>query len=461
MKIRKPIAFLLAVFSTITCSERIAAEEVVLVGWNQFDGGSQLHRYANSAKTAVGEFRDITGIMYGGHGSRNTWGSTDGTYGSSKPVGSTATNGSMSLRISGNNLNFRITNGSKRNLYLSRIVFDFASVNGNSPRNLKLYYQNGSLSDPNGKLLQSWQSILNGLNLISDYEDVEVDLSNVLNDQVLAPGQTALFRFVADTANNNFQAMSIDNIAILGAFNDFATLTYNIHGGKGPGGEGNVQSNLTAFRDNLMQNEDVLCFQEVDFQNGEWDIIKNVFSDYPYTYQTINTTTAFVWPWQSRKRTSIAILSKHPFTSTNSKLIQIDPAVDRWERHAQHVTINYGGETVNIFNFHNTFNFNNNDFQYEKSGLEKFRTYVYDRLNITSVNQGGDLMLLGDFNLFAANVTSILPATTRLSNGRDHIVSPLPRVHNGVYSTISAKLSDHNAVWGTFNIAPVSNTSGF
>jgi len=372
--------------------------------------------------------------------------------------GSTTADGAMALRINGNNLDFTITNGGKRNLLLSEIVFDYASVSTNSPQNFNLVYLSGGLTDPNNTLIESFPASQNGLGAISDYQDVSVPLT-ALSDRTLAPNQTATFRLVADTANNQFTAMAFDNIAILGGYSDFAALTYNIHGGEGPAGEGDVTSNLTAFRDNFLHGEDVLCFQEVDFDNGEWDIIKGIFSDYPHTFQTINSTTLYSGFLSFLNReTSIAILSKHPFTSTHDELIQIDPQGDLWERHAQHVTIDLDGETINLFNFHNTFNFNDNDFQSEQEGLAKFRDYVLTRPGISSVTTGSKTIMLGDFNVFQNttynHVVDNLNPTTLKSNGRDHVASIPLFTESGHYTTVAAKLSDHPAVWVALDLVP-------
>lgn len=430
------------------------ADDKVLVSWHDFSEGFQIYLTSNAAKSSTSTFRNVTGKMYGGKGSRDTWGSNDGTFGPSEAVGSTAADGAMALRTNGNNLDFTITNGGKRSLYLSEIVFDFASVSANAPKNFNLVYLSGGLTDANNTVLQSFPNSLNGLGLISDYEDVSVPL-DALSDRTLGPNQTATFRLVADTAINQFQAMAVDNIAILGDYSDFAALTYNIHGGEGPDGEGDVTSNLTSFRDNYMHGEDVLCFQEVDFDNGEWDIIKGIFSDYPHTFQTVNTTTRYSGIFSGfNKQTSIAILSKHPFTSTHEELIQIDPAVDKWERHAQHVTIDLDGETINLFNFHNTYNFNDNDWEYEKSGFVAFKNYVLSRPGISSVTSGSKTIMLGDFNLLQANVVPIIGSPAHKFNGRDHVNSIPLFTQSGVYATSNADLSDHNAVWAAVDMVP-------
>ncbi|MGD9420096.1 MAG: tandem-95 repeat protein [Verrucomicrobiota bacterium JB025] len=257
------------------------------------------------------------------------------------------------------------------------------------------------------------------------------------------------------TNNDNQAATRIGAINIsasAGTISEkFRIISYNIHGGKGPDNEGTPETNLTAFRENFMQNEDLICLQEVD--NGDcWDAVQTVFSDYPYRYRTINQETDYYF-WETPKETSIAIISKYPFESTTYELIQIDPTYDKWQRHAQHVTVSVGGEPVHVFHFHNTYNFNTNDWEYEKSGMEKFRDYVYSELGISSLDDGGRLVMLGDFNLLQANVASILPTPSHKYDGRDHILSVPLFTTSGKYATVSADLSDHPAIWASIDLA--------
>ena len=446
------VAFFLQLFP-------LSANELLLAGWHDFSSSSQAHRFLNSAKDSVGDVRDVTGVLYGGDGARTTWGSTDGFYGPSEFESSNTPDGVMSIRVDRDTIHFTLRNEGTRNIFLSKIVFDFASVNGNSPRNMTVYYESGGLTDPDETVLARWEGILNGLGTVSDYEDQELDLS-ILQDQILSPGEQVMFRFQVDTANVNNQALGLDNIAILGGYADFAVITYNIRGGKGSNDSSYNAANLRAFRDDFLQGEDVICLQEVDYLDGEWDgngtgnkeSIKSIFSDYPYTFQTINSTTDFVLPWQTRHRTSVAILSKHPFAEIDAHLVQTDPQGDLWERNAQHVRIELEGQSINIFNFHNTFNFGDNDFASEKLGLERFEDYVESRLAVTNVLEGERLIMLGDFNLFQEDVTEILPCTDHHFNGRDHICSVLNHSNEGHYRTVAADLSDHPAVWATIDL---------
>ena len=216
-----------------------------------------------------------------------------------------------------------------------------------------------------------------------------------------------------------------------------------------------------------MQDEDVLCLQEVDV-GANWTTLKGLFPDYPYTYQSVNTTTGFIWWWESQQQTSVAILSKYPFTQTHEKLIQIDPQGDEWERHAQHVTVEVGGVPFDIFHYHNTYNFNDNDFASEKEGMVKFRNYALSRMNLNSLNEGRRMVLLGDYNILQNynaqqnsgqnDVVEILPTRSRRSNGRDHITGQDLFASSGVYA--SGLLSDHNAVWAFMDVSsPVPATS--
>ncbi|MDB4644410.1 hypothetical protein OAF59_01940 [bacterium] len=122
-------------------SHALGAADLVLAGWHDFSSAFAAHRTLNSAKSSVGEVRNVAGVLYGGDGARDAWGSTDGTYGPSEMIGSSASDGAMSIRIDKNKIYLTIKNSTKRNIHLSKIVFDFASVNGNSPQNLSLYYE--------------------------------------------------------------------------------------------------------------------------------------------------------------------------------------------------------------------------------------------------------------------------------------------------------------------------------
>lgn len=437
----------------------LTGQEAVLVGWHDFSESYQAFRFSTSAKDAVGKRNGVTGTLHGGNGARNTWGSTDGSYGPGAAVGSSGADGAMSIRVDSPTVNFTIRNNSGVNLTLSKIVFDMSSVTVNSPRNLRVYYTSGGLEIPNNTLLLSLEGVANGLGNSADYEDFSIPLST-LADQTLAPGQGANFRFEVDTANIANQAMALDNIAILGESPDFRIVTYNIHGGKGPNDEGNLVTNLTAFRDNFLQGEDVICLQEVDVGTA-WTTLQNLFPDYPHTFQTVHTTTAPIWPWQSRKQNSSAILSKHPFVLTHSQLMQTDPAVDRWERNAQHVRINLGGTDVDIFHYHNTYNFgyqSGNTPWSEREGLQKFRDYAEARLGLDDYRDGKNLILLGDYNLFQngnhQDVEPIIAMPTRHSNNRDHITTTPRSLAGGTYATVAQKLSDHNAVWAAFDLQP-------
>lgn len=227
-------------------------------------------------------------------------------------------------------------------------------------------------------------------------------------------------------------------------------LTYNIHGGKGPDNEGTPLDNLTAFRETLMQNEDVLCLQEVD--NGDcWAAVQSVFADYPYRYRTINQETDY-WFWETPKQTSVAIISKYPFVSTHHKLVNTDPTYDKWERHGQHVQIEIGSEIVHIFNYHNTYDPADGGTSSEEAGMVKFREYVLERLGPNAISQQGRVLMLGDFNINGTLLDGIMPdLVQRKTDWVDHVASMSHFSSSGVYS--SGSLSDHDGVWAALDLA--------
>lgn len=224
-------------------------------------------------------------------------------------------------------------------------------------------------------------------------------------------------------------------------------VTYNIHGGEGPDGEGNLTSNLTAFK-NMLGTEQILFFQEV--QPNQVNTTKSIFSDFPYSFYTQIESDDY-WDWSSfsykKYESGQIILSKIPFFVTNEALIQVDPGGDHWERKAQRITLDFDGVRRHFFHYHNTYNWNLDDFASEKEGLEKFKDYVNDQIWVTDYTQSTSVVMLGDFNLFNAKVKEIIPTTSHKFNGRDHISSMVPFMASGVYTTVANNLSDHNAVW--------------
>ena len=218
-------------------------------------------------------------------------------------------------------------------------------------------------------------------------------------------------------------------------------VSYNIHGGKGPAGEGTLDQNLTAFTE-LLEGEHIVCLQEV--VPAEWDKIKSLFPTYQYRYFLPQVTTKNKW---KKKGGGNAIFSKLPILYYDSKLIQTDPGGDRWQRKAQFVKVQVGGqyEVLNLFHYHNTYNWHHDDSQSEKEGLEKFMSYISESI------QPDDLVVAtGDFNLISFDALQIIsepPFTSYVSNWVDYVFSSSPLLEQNFYPTVELELSDHNAVW--------------
>lgn len=237
--------------------------------------------------------------------------------------------------------------------------------------------------------------------------------------------------------------------------------------------QGATKSEMEDFRDNYMASDvNVLCLQEVSNVND----IKSVFGvgnessgRFPYmTYATNYTKLLWMWtqgsfmsppwPYRDRKRTSVVILSKFPIVDRDSKIIQTDPAVDEWRRHGQYVRLKVNdNKSIDLFHYHNTYNFGNNNDQYEKSGMTKFKTWVEGIAG--PLSSTSNVFLVGDFNLGNSATVNILGSGLNYKRSWvDYIVSSSTSINtDGTYYTTSTAisnpaLSDHNAPWASFNM---------
>lgn len=222
---------------------------------------------------------------------------------------------------------------------------------------------------------------------------------------------------------------------------DFRLVTYNIHGGKGLNDEGNLKDNLNAFK-LMLEGESILCFQEV--VPSCWNDVKSVFPEYPYRYFLPQVSTKF----GTNKQGGNAILSKFPIQTFDQRLIQCDPGGDKWERRAQYIRvyIGYENQYLNLFHYHNTYNWHENNSASEKAGLMKYVEFV----NSKSIAESEITVLLGDFNLSKNQVDDIVDVgfySNSYSNWVDHIYSNAIILNSGFYDTRGNRLSDHQAVW--------------
>lgn len=223
--------------------------------------------------------------------------------------------------------------------------------------------------------------------------------------------------------------------------NELRVVTYNYHGGH----NWMRWTNTRKFKD-LLKGEDILFLQEVKPEHV-W-IVRWVFNDYPYVYYSLKRATK---PGKNKKE-GILTLSKLPLVVKNEKVIQIDPQVDKWERKAQHVAVKVNGEKINFFHYHNTYNFNENNFASEREGMKKFAQYALDRLDANSIRQTKNAVFLGDFNVFKWHIRESLPTSFHKGFFRDHINTNMKVIESGFYDTMRKGISDHNAIWATIRI---------
>ncbi|MFM1876846.1 MAG: hypothetical protein RL266_2583 [Bacteroidota bacterium] len=221
---------------------------------------------------------------------------------------------------------------------------------------------------------------------------------------------------------------------------DFRMTTYNIHGGNGPNGEGDFGSNLTAFHE-LTMGELILCMQEVE--PDDWNELRSIFAEYPHRFYLPQCSTKF----GTNKQGGNAILSKLPIIQYDHALINTDPGGDKWERKAQYLKfyVGHGATHLNLFHYHNTYNWHHNGSEAERQGFERFADWVLSK----EIPSNEMLIITGDFNLSKAQCDAILlnRFTHYTGNWVDHIYGNSPLLDQGIYNTVGLMLSDHQAVW--------------
>lgn len=241
---------------------------------------------------------------------------------------------------------------------------------------------------------------------------------------------------------------------------DLKIVSFNTHG--------EDKSHLESFRDNYLSSDvQVICLQEVANPQDVKDVFK-VYNEsgggFPY-YAEVRNYTKLLWkmipgtmmtpplPVRYRKENYVVILSKLPIVQIDSKHIQTDPAVDEWRRHAVYTRIKVDDSTrIDLFGYHNTYNFGNNASQYEKSGLQSFKNWVESKVG--ALSSAKNTFLVGDFNLGYSSTQNILGSGLNYAyNWVDYVVSTdVSKISSGSYNTAPA-ISDHDAPWATFNLS--------
>ncbi len=189
---------------------------IVLVGWDDF---------ANSTSTVYdADTQVLTGSISTNASKSGTRQSTDGTYGTFAGA-STSVDASLQIRED-TPLTFTITNNTAQPYSLEGFHFDYARYRNNSsnigPSEFTLTYISGGLGPDNTQIVNvtglspHFQGTTASTLAISDYPDFDFDLTAVLSDTQLDPGESATFVLTWDGASNPSNIGFVDNIAITG-----------------------------------------------------------------------------------------------------------------------------------------------------------------------------------------------------------------------------------------------------
>ncbi len=147
-----------------------------------------------------------TGVVNDG-----TFGSNDGTFGT---VGSAVTTAAGMKGKAGNTMSIKLVNAGTQDLRLDSLHFDYSWTFAAAPTNVTVTLAGGQLDDANGALITTYTGTAN-ISKYNDYADIDVTLSSVLADTVLASGEFATFQFTFGSASGT-SASGLDNIAVYG-----------------------------------------------------------------------------------------------------------------------------------------------------------------------------------------------------------------------------------------------------
>ncbi len=157
---------------------------------------------------------------------RSGKGSVDGTYGTLPSAGvATSANGSFLLQDLSDprddvfTFRLEVQNTASDEFVLNQICFDAVRTWNGAPRNWSVMYVSGDLTNSNNTMIAtnaliSWQT---NIEAAVDFDDVDVDLTNRLNDVTLAAGETAVFELTVQDLTGGGETY-IDNLAITGTF---------------------------------------------------------------------------------------------------------------------------------------------------------------------------------------------------------------------------------------------------
>lgn len=235
---------------------------------------------------------------------------------------------------------------------------------------------------------------------------------------------------------------------------DLKIVTFNVHGA--------TKAELIDFRDTYLDDDvNIICLQEVDdrdevlevFQSGSSHRNEDGLTSFPYFQRVENYTQKNFWG--NRKYTNLMVLSKFPIVKQSFKMVQQDPNVDRWYRHAQYVRLKVNNtKSIDLFHYHNTYdpNHSSTNFQYEKSGMTSFKSWVESIIGTSLSTSTPDVYLTGDFNLGLNDTKNILGTGLDYAMYKvDYVVSTDASISSKGQYNVPAAMSDHNPVWAEFS----------
>jgi len=202
---------IVAVFGSSTQAATLAA-------WDSFDDSSGVTFNADTVATGFDASFDSTGTFV------SFASSTDTTYGLNVPGAADVSSAFSVTTTTTDTMTFTLTNNAGTAFNIENFHLDYARSGSNSrnegPADFTLTYISGGLAPANTVIggVTGLSRHITGLNdkEFSDYPDHDFSISDVLDDFILASGESAEFTLTFANADGSSKNSFVDNVAFTG-----------------------------------------------------------------------------------------------------------------------------------------------------------------------------------------------------------------------------------------------------
>lgn len=197
---------------------RAGSAEVVLAGWECFENSSSQATTVNDANTSA---RIILSTFDNNDIQVKESSCDDGTFGTVSGARSISANDNA-IEIAGTSggltLTINITNNNTYDMLLEGLHFDTWAEFLKSARRITIQTGGSVSTYDSGAIYHEAKGSMIVAGAVNDFDDFDFDLSTLLGDHTLAPGESAILSISLNNGKREAAKNFIDNIAITGSY---------------------------------------------------------------------------------------------------------------------------------------------------------------------------------------------------------------------------------------------------